>query len=147
MKKIVMALLSFITTTLLVVGCSSSKDIKDFNIDEIALEEAKKITSEQGYTLKSEALTESDILIGDSEVFTFIKEASIKGGYLKDDLDSMTEDRKVVGYELVEKSKEDEPIMLCMVIDKGKVIGAYLDYPGYSSSITPIDFKDNFKEL
>lgn len=147
MKKIVMALLSFITTTLLVVGCSSSKDIKDFNIDEIALEEAKKITSEQGYTLKSEALTDSDILIGDSEVFTFIKEASIKGGYLKDDLDSMTEDRKVVGYELVEKSKEDEPIMLCMVIDKGKVIGAYLDYPGYSPSITPINFKDNFKEL
>ena len=82
MKKIVMALLSFITTTLLVVGCSSSKDIKDFNIDEIALEEAKKITSEQGYTLKSEALIDSDILIGDSEVFTFIKEASIKGGYL-----------------------------------------------------------------
>ena len=147
MKKIVMALLSFITTTLLVVGCSSSKDIKDFNIDEIALEEAKKITSEQGYTLKSEALTDSDILIGDSEVFTFIKEASIKGGYLKDDLDSMTEDRKVVGYELVEKSKEDEPIMLCMVIDKGKVMGAYLDYSGYSPSITPINFKDNFKEL
>lgn len=81
MKKIVMALLSFITTTLLVVGCSGSKDIKDFNIDEIALEEAKKITSEQGYTLKSEALTDSDILIG------------------------------------------------------------------YSPSITPIDFKDNFKEL
>lgn len=147
MKKVVMALLSFITITLLVVGCSSSKDIKDFNIDEIALEEAKKITSEQGYTLKLEALTDSDILIGDSEVFTFIKEASIKGGYLKDDLDSMTEDRKVVGYELVEKSKEDEPIMLCMVIDKGKVIGAYLDYSGYSPSITSIDFKDNFKEL
>ena len=118
MKKIIMTLLSFITTTLLVVGCSSSKDIQDFNIDKIALDEAKKITSEQGYTLKSETLTESDILIGDSEVFTLIKEASIKGGYLKEDLDSMTEDRKVVGYELVEKSKEDEPIMLCMVIDK-----------------------------
>ena len=102
MKKIIMILLSFITTTLLVVGCSSSKDIQDFNIDKIALDEAKKITSEQGYTLKSETL--SDILIGDSEVFTLIKEASIKGGYLKEDLDSMTEDRKVVGYELAEKS-------------------------------------------
>ena len=78
MKKIIMILLSFITTTLLVVGCSSSKDIQDFNIDKIALDEAKKITSEQGYTLKSETLTESDILIGDSEVFTLIKEASIK---------------------------------------------------------------------
>ena len=145
MKKIIMILLSFITTTLLVVGCSSSKDIQDFNIDKIALDEAKKITSEQGYTLKSETL--SDILIGDSEVFTLIKVASIKGGYLKEDLDSMTEDRKVVGYELAEKSKEDEPIMLCMVIDKGKVIGAYLDYSGYSLGITSIDFKYNFKQL
>lgn len=145
MKKIIMILLSFITTTLLVVGCSSSKYIQDFNIDKIALDEAKKITSEQGYTLKSETLTESDILIGDSEVFTLIKEASIKCGYLKDDLDSMTEDRKVVGYELAERSKEDEPIMLCMVIDKGKVIGAYLDYSGYFPGITSIDFKYNFK--
>ena len=145
MKKIAMILLSFITTTLLVAGCSSSKDIQDFSIEEIALEEAKKITSEQGYTLKSETLTESDIMIGDSEVFTFIKEASIEGGYSKDDFNSITEDRKIVGYELEEKSKIDEPIMLCIVIDKGKVIGAYLDYSGYMPGITSIDFKDNFK--
>lgn len=145
MKKIIMLLLSFIATALLVVGCSSSKGIQDFNIEEIALDEAKKITSEQGYNLKSETLTESDILIGDYEVFTFIKGASVEAGYLKNDLDSMTEDRKVVGYELVEKSKKDEPIMLFMVIDKGKVIGVYLDYVGYSPSIASIDFKDNFK--
>lgn len=145
MKKIAMILLSFITITLLVAGCSSSKDIQDFSIEEIALEEAKKITSEQGYTLKSETLTESDIMIGDSKVFDFIKEASIEGGYSKDDFDSITEDRKIVGYELEEKSKIDEPIMLCMVIDKGKVIGAYLDYSGYMPGIVSIDFKDNFK--
>jgi len=145
MKKIAMILLSFITITLLVAGCSSSKDIQDFSIEEIALEEAKKITSEQGYTLKSETLTESDIMIGDSKVFDFIKEASIEGGYSKDDFNSITEDRKIVGYELEEKSKIDEPIMLCMVIDKGKVIGAYLDYSGYMPGITSIDFKDNFK--
>ena len=59
MKKITMILLSFITTTVLVAGCSS-KDIQNISIEEIALEEAKKITSEQGYTLKSETLTESD---------------------------------------------------------------------------------------
>ena len=145
MKKIAMILLSFITITLLVAGCSSSKDIQDFSIEEIALEEAKKITSEQGYTLKSETLTESDIMIGDSKVFDFIKEASIEGGYSKDDFNSITEDRKIVGYELEEKSKIDEPIMLCMVIDKGKVIGAYLDYSGYMPGITSIDFKDDFK--
>ncbi|MBQ8999097.1 MAG: hypothetical protein IJ086_10495 [Clostridium sp.] len=145
MKKIAMILLSFITITLLVAGCSSSKDIQDFSIEEIALEEAKKITSEQGYTLKSETLTESDIMIGDSKVFDFIKEASIEGGYSKDDFNSITEDRKIVGYELEEKSKIDEPIMLCMVIDKGKVIGAYLDYSGYMPGIVSIDFKDNFK--
>ena len=145
MKKIAMILLSFITITLLVAGCSSSKDIQDFSIEEIALEEAKKITSEQGYTLKSETLTESDIMIGDSKVFKFIKEASVDGGYSKDDFNSITEDRKIVGYELEEKSKIDEPIMLCIVIDKGKVIGAYLDYSGYMPGITSIDFKDDFK--
>ena len=144
MKKITMILLSFITTTVLVAGCSS-KDIQNISIEEIALEEAKKITSEQGYTLKSETLTESDIMIGDSKVFDFIKEASMEGGYSKDDFNSITEDRKIVGYELEEKSKIDEPIMLCMVIDKGKVIGSYLDYLGYFPGITSIDFKDNFK--
>ena len=123
----------------------SSKDIQDFSIEEIALKQAKKITSEQGYTLKSETLTESDIMIGDSKVFDFIKEASMEGGYSKDDFNSITEDRKIVGYELEEKSKIDEPIMLCMVIDKGKVIGAYLDYSGYIPGIASIDFKDNFK--
>ena len=144
MKNISIILFSFITTTLLAVGCSS-KEIQDWSIEEIALEGAKKITSEQGYTLKSETLTEPDIMIGDSEVFTFIKEASIEGGYSKDDLNSITEDRKIVGYELEEKSKIDEPIMLCIVIDKGKVIGAYLDYLGYMPGIESIDFKDNFK--
>ena len=144
MKKITMILLSFITTTVLVAGCSS-KDIQNISIEEIALEEAKKITSEQGYTLKSETLTESDIMIGDSKVFDFIKEASMEGGYSKDDFNSITEDRKIVGYELEEKSKIDELIMLCMVIDKGKVMGAYLDYSGYMPGIVSIYFKDNFK--
>ena len=144
MKKITMILLSFITTTVLVAGCSS-KDIQNISIEEIALEEAKKITSEQGYTLKSETLTESDIMIGDSKVFDFIKEASMEGGYSKDDFNSITEDRKIVGYELEEKSKIDEQIMLCMVIDKGKVIGSYLDYSGYMPGIESIGFKENFK--
>lgn len=144
MKKFSKILFSFITTVLLVTGCSS-KDIKNDRIEEISLQEAKKITSEQGYTLKSETLTESDIMIGDSKVFDFIKEASMEGGYSKDDFNSITEDRKIVGYELEEKSKIDEPIMLCMVIDKGKVMGAYLDYSGYIPGIESIDLKDNFK--
>ena len=143
MKKIIMLLISLVATIYLIVGCSNSKDIQDFNIEEIALNEAKKIISEQGYTLKSETLT--DIMIGDSEVFKLIKDASIEGGYSKDDFDSMTEDRKIVGYELVEKSKEDKMITLCMVIEKGKVIGAYLDYAGYVPGFEPINFKDDFK--
>ena len=137
-------LLYFITIALLVTGCSK-KDIKNVSIEEIDLQEAKKITSEQGYTLKSETLTESDIMIGDSKVFKFIKEASIEGGYSKDNFNSITEDRKIVGYELEEKSKIDEQIMLCMVIDKGKVIGSYLDYSGYMPGIESIGFKENFK--
>ena len=145
MKKIAMILLSFITITLLVAGCSSSKDIQDFSIEEIALEEAKKITSKQGYTLKAEALSDSDVMIGYSQVFEFIKDASIKSGYSKDGFDSMTKYRKIIIYELEEKSKINEPIMLCIVVDKDKVIGAYLNYVRYMPGIEPIDFKDNFK--
>lgn len=57
----------------------------------------------------------------------------------------MTEERKIVGYEIEEKSKEGRSVMLCLVIDKEKVIGAYLDYEGYSPGMTPADFKDDFK--
>ena len=90
---------------------SGFKSIKAKHIDELKgfemnsteyreyqsnLKEAKKITSEQGYTLKSDTLTESDILIGDSDVFELIKNASIEGGYSEKDFDSMTENRKIV---------------------------------------------------
>lgn len=78
-------------------------------------------------------------------MFTFIKEASIEGGYSEKDLNSMTENRKVVSYKLKERSKEDMPIMLCLVIDKNKVIGAYLEYEGYCPGIAPINNKINFK--
>lgn len=137
-------LITFITATMLLVGCGS-KDIQNTNIEEIALNEAKRIISEQGYTLKAEALSDSDVMIGDSQVFEFIKDASIKSGYSKDGFDSMTKDRKIIKYELEEKSKINEPIMLCIVVDKDKVIGAYLDYVRYMPGIEPIDFKDNFK--
>ena len=146
MRKSITIFIYFVITVLFAVGCSSNVNVQDLNIDEIALKEAKKITSEQGYTLESDTLTESDILIGDSDVFELIKNASIEGGYSEKDFDSMTENRKIVGYELEEKSKfEDMPVMLCLVIDEGKVIGAYLDYSGYTPSIAPIDFKDYLK--
>lgn len=144
MKKSITILIYLIITVLITVGCNSN--IQEFNIDEIALKEAKKITSEQGYTLKSETLTESNLLIGDSDVFEFIKDASIDGGYSEEDFNSITENRKVVGYELEEKSKfEDMPVMLYLVIDEGKVIGAFLDYSGYTPSIAPINFKGYLK--
>lgn len=146
MKKVIMMAFCVIVTMILMIGCNSNDDyVQDFDVENIALKEAIKITSEQGYTLKSEDLTERDIVLGDSGVFDFIKDASVKGGYLKSDFKSMSEYRRIVGYELVEKSKKNESVMLCMVIDKGKVIGAYLDYAGYSDGITSIDFKENFK--
>lgn len=129
---------------LFIVGCSISGGKN--NIENIAIEEAQKITSREGYSLESEKFNESDILIDDERVFELIKEASIKGGYSEDDLNSMTEDRKVVSYKLKEKSKfEDMSIMLCLVIDKNKVIGAYLNYEGYYPGITSINDKVYFK--
>ena len=62
---------------LLVVGCSSSKDIQDFNIDKIALDEAKNYIRTRIYF---EIRNFIRYLDRDSEVFTLIKEASIKGG-------------------------------------------------------------------
>lgn len=126
-----------------ITGCNVSSE--NNKIEEIALEEAKKITSIEGYSLESEIFSESDILIDDSDVFDFIKEASIEGGYIQEDLDSMTGNRKVVAYKLKEESKENMPIMLCLVIDKNKVIGAYLDYDGYYPGIVPINFKEYMK--
>ena len=98
MKKIIILLSSLVATILFMLGCSS-EDIKDFNIEEIAINEARKIASEQGYTLKSETFNES--MLGDSEIFEFMKNASIEGGYSEDNFDSDS-DRTYVDYELVE---------------------------------------------
>lgn len=134
---------TIILIILFIAGCNH---INNNNIDQIALEEAKRIVANEGYSLESQILNESDILVGDAGVFKLIKEASIEGGYSKDDFNSMTEDRRVVSYKLKEKSKfKDRPIMLCLVIDKNKVIGAYLDYDGYYPSISPINFKEYIK--
>lgn len=146
MMKSITILTTFIITALFIVGCSSSNDIQDNNTEDIALIEARKIASQQEYSLKlDETIAYSDILIDDSEVFKLIKDASIKYGYSEIDLNSMTENGKVLGYELEEISKENKPIKLCLVIDNEKVIGAYLDYEGYFQGIAPVDFKENFK--
>lgn len=135
---------TIILIVLFIAGCNH---INKNNIDQIALEEAKRIVANEGYSLESQTLSESDILVGDTGVFKLIKEASIEGGYSKDDFNSMTEDRRVVSYKLKEKSKfKDRPIMLCLVIDKNKVIGAYLDYDGYYPGIVPINFKEYIKQ-
>lgn len=144
MKKSIMLCISLLITILFIARCSNNDNVKD--IEDIGFEEAKKIATEQGYVLNAEDSTSyNDILVGDSGVFEFILDASIQYGYLEEDFNSMTGDRKIFGYELEEKSKEDKPIMLCLVIDKSKVIGAYLDYAGYKPGIEPINFKDNFK--
>ncbi|WP_343345709.1 hypothetical protein [Terrisporobacter petrolearius] len=50
-------------------------------------------------------------------------------------------------YKLKEKFKfKDRSTMLCLVIDKNKVIGAYLDYDGCYPSISPINFKEYIKQ-
>jgi hypothetical protein len=142
MKKSIMMLVCCIVTSLLVVGCKE-KDI----IEDIVLKEANIITSEQGYSLKSEFLIEPGILIGDARVFELIKNASVESGYSEDDFNSVTEHVRVVGYELKEKSNfHSQPVMLNFVVDKEKIIGAYLDYGGYVPGVAPIDYKDNFEQ-
>jgi hypothetical protein len=146
MKRNKITLVCFIVIALFGAGCSNSVDNENSNIEDIVLKEAKRITFEQGYSLKSESLIEPGILIGDARVSELIKDASIECGYSEDDFNLMTEHRKVVGYELEEKSKfHSQPVMLCFVVDSGEVIGAYLDYEGYIPGIAPIDYKDDFE--
>lgn len=111
--------------------------------EDIALSEAKKITSEQGYSLAS---TEGeDVMIGDSEVFALIKIASIASGYSEEDFKTMSGDRKIFLYMLNEKSLGNEPISLEIIVDKGKAIGAYLTYFEHSPGIEPITYKNFIK--
>lgn len=140
MKKVFLNLTCVIAILLFIMGCSGDVSKEKISPENIALKEAEKITAEQGYSiLSSEG---EDVLIGDSDVFQFIKDASIEGGYLKDDFDTMSGDRKIICYDLKEKSKGNETISLGIVVDKGKVIGAYLDYYELRPGIKPISFKD-----
>lgn len=140
MRRLAISLACFITIILFVIGCSPNVGIKKESPEDIALEEAKKITSEKGYSiLNSEGI---DVLIGDFDVLKFIKDVSIEEGYVADDFDSMSGDRKIIEYELKERSNNDGVISLGIVVDKGKAIGGYLNYYGYKPSIRPISFKE-----
>ena len=140
MRKTFLGLACIIVIMLFITGCNSNISKEKSNPKDVALDEAEKITAEQSYSiLSSEG---EDVLIGDSDVFEFIKDVSVEEGYLEDDFNSMSGDRKIIQYELKEKSKENETIALCIIVDKGKAIGAYLDYYDYSPNIRPISFKD-----
>lgn len=144
MRKTFLSLICIISIMLFVTGCNGDVSKEKSNPEDIALREAKKITAEQGYSISSSE--GEDILIGDSGVFNLIKDASVKVGYLEDDFNSMSGDRKIIEYDLKENSKENEPITLGIVVDKEKAIGAYLSCYGYNPDINPISFKDFIKE-
>ena len=76
------------------------------------------------------------------DIFQFIKNASVEEGYLEEDFNSMSADRKIIYYDLKEKSKENETVALGIIVDKGKAIGAYLDYYELRPGIKPISFKN-----
>jgi hypothetical protein len=140
MRKILLSLTYVIAILLFLMGCSGDFGNEKDNPENIALKEAEKITAEQGYSiLSSEG---EDVLIGDSGVFELIKDASIEEGYLEEDFNSMSGDRKIIRYDLKEKSKDNKPISLGIVVDNGKAIGAYLDYYEIRPNIKPISFKE-----
>ena len=144
MRKTFLGLACIIVIMLFITGCNSDISKEKSSPEDVALNEAEKITAEQSYSiLSSEG---EDVLIGDSDAFEFIKNVSVEEGYFEDDFNSMSGDRKIIQYELKEKSKENETIALCIIVDKGKAIGAYLDYYDYSPNIRPISFKDFNKE-
>ena len=140
MKKVFLSLTCVIAILLFLIGCSGDVSKEKINPENIALNEAEKITAEQGYSiLSSEG---EDVSIGDSDIFQFIKNASVEEGYLEEDFNSMSADRKIIYYDLKEKSKENETVALGIIVDKGKAIGAYLDYYELRPGIKPISFKN-----
>ncbi len=140
MRKILLSLTYVIAILLFLMGCNGDVGNEKDNPENIALKEAEKITAEQGYSiLSSEG---KDVLIGDSGVFELIKDASVEEGYLEEDFNSMSGDRKIIRYDLKEKSKGNKPISLGIVVDNGKAIGAYLDYYELRPNIKPISFKE-----
>ena len=140
MKKFFLYLTYIVAIMIFVTSCNSHVDKEKSNPEDVALREVEKITAEQNYSiLSSEG---EDVLIGDSGVFELIKGASAEEGYLEDDFSSMSEDRKIIQFELKEKSKKNKPIALVIVVDKKKAIGAYLDYYEYRPNIRPISYKD-----
>lgn len=143
MKKRFLALLCTITMVLVLTGCYAED--KDENSPEmVALREVEKITAGQGYSIESP--TGEEVLIEESRVIEFIKDVSLEEGYLEEDFNSLTEDRKVISYRLKEKSILNEPINLNILVDRQKAIGAYLNYQGYTPGINPISFKEFNKE-
>jgi hypothetical protein len=140
MRKILLSLSYVIAILLFLMGCDGDVGNEKDNPESIALKEAEKITAEQGYSISSSE--GKDVLIGDSGVFELIKDASVEEGYMEEDFNSMSGDRKIIYYDLKEKSKDNKPISLGIVVDKGKAIGAYLDYYELRPSIKPISFKE-----
>lgn len=140
MKKVFLSLTCVIAILLFLIGCSGDVSKEKISPENIALNEAEKITAEQGYSiLSSEG---EDVSIGDSDIFQFIKNASVEEGYLEEDFNSMSADRKIIYYDVKEKSKENETVALGIIVDKGKAIGAYLDYYELRPGIKPISFKN-----
>lgn len=141
MKKVILSLIYILAIGIFTVGCNSTVG-GEKSVEDIALMEAEKIIKEQGYSLESSEGI--DVLIGDSDVFEYIKNASVEGGYNKKDFETMTGDRRIIAYKLKEKAKEGEKdnVALAIVVDRGKAIGAYLDYYGYTPSSKAVNFKD-----
>ncbi len=136
------AVIVLIFVSVILLSNPSSNSVK-IDPEDVALREVQRITSEQGYNVAS---TEAeDVMIGDSDVFQFIKNASIESGYSEDDFNTMSGDRKIFQYILNERSIGNEPISLDIIVDKEKAIGAYLSYFEYSPGIEPITYK-NFME-
>lgn len=71
---------------------------------------------------------------------------SLEESYLEDDFNSMSVNRKIIKHELKEQSKGNDSVVLGIIVDKEKAIGAYWDCYEYSPGIKPISFNDFTKE-
>lgn len=83
---------------------------------------------------------------GDSVSFDIMVEACVKGGYKREELTKEDSYIRTISFELVEKSKNNNKIYLCLLVNENnEMLGAFLDYIGETSSFKSVDDIENMR--
>jgi len=144
LKKYILILFYILSTVILIIGCqtkdgTTTKYLNTFN-------EGQKIAKENGYSLKKDKSEyDLELDIKDEHVFSMIVSSCKEGGYDEDIIEKNKNNFKISTYQLNEHSKFNDGIVTLSLIvsENNSIIGAFLNYEGYTPSITSVKFTEN----